>query len=68
MTCIGAPQSCAAATVPWSVPNPSRKASLPNRSRHSWPTLNSPRVLISVAAALPTWELCAHTTALASGP
>ena len=23
MTCIGAPQSCAAATVPWSVPNPS---------------------------------------------
>ena len=41
----------------------------PKRSRARWPMLISPRTRpISVAAALPTCELCAHTTALAPGP
>src|SRR5512145_371003 len=62
-------QSEAAATVPRSVPMPTSMAWEPNRSRQSWPMFNSPRTTpISMTAALPICELCAQTTALASGP
>src|SRR5829696_6980290 len=67
-TSIGSSQSEAAATVPRSVEKPISTASSRQAVRASSPMLNSPCQPMAVAAALPIWELCAHTTALAPSP